>query len=65
MQIKYVGMVELADASDSKSDMGNHVWVQVPLPAPNKTTPIDLKVCWSSFNELHSIKTMDTNVLLI
>ena len=27
-------MVELADASDSKSDMGNHVWVQVPLPAP-------------------------------
>ncbi len=27
-------MVELADASDSKSDDGNIMWVQVPLPAP-------------------------------
>ena len=23
----------MADASDSKSDVGNHVWVQVPSPA--------------------------------
>ena len=30
-------MVELADASDSKSDDGNIMWVQVPLPAPNIT----------------------------
>ena len=29
-------MVELADASDSKSDDGNIMWVQVPLPAPNE-----------------------------
>ena len=28
-------MVELADASDSKSDDGNIMWVQVPLPAPH------------------------------
>ena len=26
----------MADASDSKSDTGNSVWVQVPPPAPNK-----------------------------
>ena len=24
----------MADASDSKSDVGNNVWVQVPPPAP-------------------------------
>lgn len=29
------GMSELADEADSKSVMVNHVWVQVPLPAPN------------------------------
>ena len=27
------GVAELADASDSKSDAGNSVWVQVPSPA--------------------------------
>ena len=27
------GMSELADEADSKSVVGNYVWVQVPLPA--------------------------------
>ena len=27
----------MADASDSKSDVGDNVWVQVPPPAPKKT----------------------------
>ena len=31
------GMVELVDASDSKSDVLTDVGVQVPLPAPSKT----------------------------
>ena len=26
----------MADALDSKSSMGNHVWVQVPPPAPRR-----------------------------
>ena len=26
----------MADASDSKSDVGDYMWVQVPPPAPNK-----------------------------
>lgn len=30
------GVVELADALDSKSSMGNHVGVRVPPPAPAK-----------------------------
>lgn len=32
----------MADASDSKSDVGDYVWVQVPSPAPegaNLNTP--------------------------
>ena len=40
MRLSYVniifvraGMSELADEADSKSVVGNHVWVQVPLPA--------------------------------
>ena len=28
------GVVELVDAIDSKSIIGNYVWVRVPLPAP-------------------------------
>jgi hypothetical protein len=31
------GVVELADAPDSKSGGGNSVWVQLPPPAPNKS----------------------------
>ena len=31
------GVVELVDAIDSKSIIGNYVWVRVPPPAPNKT----------------------------
>lgn len=29
----------MADATDSKSVMGDHVWVQVPPSAPNKNNP--------------------------
>ena len=28
------GVAELVDAPDSKSGMGNHVWVRVPPQAP-------------------------------
>ena len=28
---------EMADATDSKSVIGNNVWVQVPSPVPKKT----------------------------
>ena len=28
------GVLELADGADSKSVVGNDVWVQVPPPAP-------------------------------
>ena len=28
-------MMELADVTDSKSVVGNNVWVRVPLPAPD------------------------------
>ena len=29
------GVLELADGADSKSVVGNNVWVQVPPPAPS------------------------------
>ena len=29
-------MMELADVTDSKSVVGDNVWVRVPLPAPDK-----------------------------
>ena len=32
-------MMELADVTDSKSVVGNNVWVRVPLPAPNQYNP--------------------------
>lgn len=31
-------MMELADVADSKSVGSDTVWVQVPLPAPNKSS---------------------------
>ncbi len=34
----YAGVLELADETDSKSVASNGVWVQVPPPAPEKTT---------------------------
>ncbi len=34
----------MADASDSKSDVGDNMWVQVPPPAP-----IELSFCDSFF----------------
>ena len=30
----------MADASDSKSDVGDNVWVQVPPPAPKERNAI-------------------------
>ena len=33
-------VVELADASDSKSDIGDNVRVQVPPSAPNKNSSL-------------------------
>lgn len=30
------GVVELVDAIDSKSIIGNYVWVRVPPPAPTR-----------------------------
>ncbi len=33
--IKISRRVGMADEADSKSVVGNHVWVQVPLPALN------------------------------
>ena len=31
--------MELADVTDSKSVVGDNVWVRVPLPAPNQYNP--------------------------
>ena len=33
-EIKYAGVMELVDVTDSKSVGGNIVWVRVPPPAP-------------------------------
>ena len=32
-------MMELADVTDSKSVVGDNVWVRVPLPAPKQYNP--------------------------
>ena len=37
-------MNELADEADSKSVGSNTVWVQVPLPAPNKENSVVSRV---------------------
>ncbi len=34
----------MADASDSKSDAGDSVWVQVPSPAVDKDNPISAPI---------------------
>ncbi len=38
-EIKYAGMMELVDVTDSKSVGLTPVWVRVPLPAPKKQPP--------------------------
>jgi hypothetical protein len=35
---QYAGVSELADEADSKSVVGNNVWVQVPPPAFDEKT---------------------------
>lgn len=46
----------MADASDSKSDDGNIMWVQVPSPA-HKRTGADIPILWTGgFNEIYKIK---------
>ena len=37
--IKYAGVMELVDVTDSKSVGGDIVWVRVPPPAPNQYNP--------------------------
>ena len=34
-------MMELADVTDSKSVVGDNVWVRVPLPAPKNGSPCE------------------------
>ena len=36
---KVAGVAELVDAADSKSAFRKEVWVRVPPPVPQKTTP--------------------------
>ncbi len=42
----------MADAMDSKSIMGDHVWVQVPPSAPKNTKSFDL-VFFIIYGELY------------
>ena len=37
LPLQYAGVVELADALDSKSSGGDIVWVRLPPPAPERT----------------------------
>ena len=55
------GVVKLADAKDSKSYMGNHVWVQVPPPAPQKKSEITNN--FGLFSFLYFIKILSNNFL--
>jgi len=56
-----VGMVELADAPDSKSGIGNYVWVQVPLPAPRLNFENYICIYWRMFFKLREKFMIYTN----
>ena len=54
----------MADASDSKSDEGDFVWVQVPSPAYKKPRNIGVFIFMLHF-VLHSVLILIINVTLL
>ncbi len=44
LQSMVAGVVELADAPDSKSGGGNSVWVRLPPPAPFKIKELEATI---------------------
>jgi hypothetical protein len=54
LKLTVAGVVELADAPDSKSGGGNSVWVRLPPPAPIKSKTYEIS-CFSSMGVLGSI----------
>ena len=54
--IKYAGVMELVDVTDSKSVGGDTVWVRVPPPAPKKeASALQMPLFWvpAAFGRLH------------
>ena len=50
-QSKKAGVMELVDVADSKSADGDIMWVRVPPPAPNKSTPTGCFLFWGGADE--------------
>ena len=58
--------MELVDLADSKSAVGDYVWVRVPPPAPINKTPIFGRFFFSAFLVfVGEVDVMDTNLTLI